>query len=254
MSRVRTLLALAGIDIETFRVSLRALPRFIEDAMSYKRRSSASSLPLRVNKLMPCMGDYTQPAGMASGDYFHQDLWAARKVERRRPAHHVDIGSRIDGFVAHVLVFMKVTVVDVRPLEVGDLDLSFLRCDATSLNQFADDSLESVSSLNAAEHFGLGRYSDEIDPMGHLKFMASLQRVLAPGGRLYFSVPVGGECLYFNSHRVLRPQSIVDAFSKLKLVSFSYVDDAGLMWSDVPIGRVPADAKDSCGLFEFTKE
>src|SRR5258708_35341646 len=47
---------------------------------------------------------------------FHQDLWAARMVFEQRPSRHVDVGSRIDGFVAHVLPFMLVTVVDIRPL------------------------------------------------------------------------------------------------------------------------------------------
>ncbi len=37
-------------------------------------------------------------------------------VFEQRPSRHVDVGSRIDGFVAHVLPFMLVTVVDIRPL------------------------------------------------------------------------------------------------------------------------------------------
>ncbi|HWF86113.1 MAG TPA: hypothetical protein VG222_14745 [Vicinamibacterales bacterium] len=51
------------------------------------------------------------------GHYFHQDLWVAKRIYAARPAAHVDIGSRIDGFVAHLLTFMPVTVIDVRPLD-----------------------------------------------------------------------------------------------------------------------------------------
>ncbi len=54
---------------------------------------------------------------MAGGHYFHQDLWAAKKIFKRRPMTHVDIGSRVDGFVAHLLVFMPVTAVDIRYLD-----------------------------------------------------------------------------------------------------------------------------------------
>src|SRR5258708_12219402 len=83
------------------------------------------------------------------------------------------------------------------------------------------------SSLHAGEHFGLGRYSDPVDLAACFEFMDALQRVLKPGGTLYFSVPVGRERLEFNAHRVFGPQTIIDCFSKLQLVSFSYVGEGG---------------------------
>lgn len=200
------------------------------------------------------LSDYHAAAGSASGHYFHQDLWAARKIFQTRPVQHLDIGSRIDGFVAHVLTFMPVDVVDVRPLESSVRGLRFTRDDATELRQFPDDSLPSVSSLHAAEHFGLGRYGDPIDPLAHMKFAAALQRVLAPNGHLYFSVPIGRQRLEFNAHRVFSPETVLATFRTLRCAEFAYVDDCGLLHSDGDLEHVPAGMEYGCGLFEFVKD
>jgi hypothetical protein len=186
------------------------------------------------------------------GAYFHQDLWAARKIFQRNPEEHFDIGSRFDGFIAHLLTFRPVTVIDIRPA-LSNLDgLTFIQDDATELSNFADDSVESMSSLHAGEHFGLGRYSDTVDPAATFKFMHHIQRVLQPGGRLYFSVPVGRERVAFNAHRVFAASTIMEEFGSLSLVSFSLVDDAGRLHEDVKPSMAEA-SEYGCGLFEFTK-
>jgi len=203
--------------------------------------------------MVPILVDYDAAAGVASGHYFHQDLWAARLIHGRRPPRHVDIGSRVDGFVAHLLTFMPVTVLDVRPLE-SDVDgLSFEQGDITRLDRFGDDSIGSLSSLHAVEHVGLGRYGDTIDPDGWRKAVAELTRVLQPGGRLYFSVPIGRERVRFNADRFFHASRIVGAFSSLRLVSHAAVDDAGRLVENPPLGAFD-HAEDACGLFEFTKD
>jgi SAM-dependent methyltransferase len=198
------------------------------------------------------LDDFDADAGQASGHYFFQDLWAARKIFERRPEHHIDVGSRIDGFVAHLLTFMPVTVLDLRPLTSTVPGLEFVRADATRLAEFADGSVDSLSSLNAVEHFGLGRYGDPVDPDGWHKGMLALQRVLRTGGRLYFAVPVGRERLCFNAHRILSPARVLDVFSGLRLVSFSAVGDSGQMLNGVTPEQA-GEQEFACGLFEFTK-
>ena len=37
-----------------------------------------------------------------------------------RPEKHVDVGSRVDGFVAHVASFREIEVFDVRPIATPD--------------------------------------------------------------------------------------------------------------------------------------
>jgi Caenorhabditis protein of unknown function, DUF268 len=205
-----------------------------------------------MRNIFPILSDKRDSAGLAGGHYFHQDLWAAKKIFQRRPVKHIDIGSRVDGFVAHVLVFMPVTAVDIRNLESNIDGLTFLQDDATELERIPSDSIDSLSTLHVAEHFGLGRYSDPIDPNACFKFMSSLQRVLAPGGRLYFSVPIGRERLEFNAHRVFAPKTILSTFSDLQLLSFSFVGDDGNLYKDIdPLG-IP-ESNLACGLFEFTK-
>jgi hypothetical protein len=82
--------------------------------------------------------------------------------------------------------------------------------------------------------------------------MSALERVLAPGGRLYFSVPVGRERVEFNAHRVFSVQTILTAFSGLELISFSYVGDDGNLYEDRDPLAMPASEM-ACGLYEFTK-
>lgn len=232
--------------------SLIALPAFIKEMTRYQKMNVQPSFRLNLAELFPILTDKTESAGVAGGHYFHQDLWAARKIFERCPQQHIDIGSRVDGFIAHLLVFMPVTVVDIRRLESPVAGLKFLQDDATELRRLADGGVESLSSLHVAEHFGLGRYSDPIDPSACFKFMASLERVLAPGGRLYFSVPIGRERVEFNAHRVFAARTILSAFAGLELITFSFVGDDGLLYENAdPLATPPSEM--ACGLFEFTK-
>ena len=230
----------------------RRVPRYLRDLAAYRRAAAGGPFPLRLSSVYPILGDYDDTAGQATGHYFHQDLWAARKVFARRPAEHLDVGSRIDGFVAHLLCFMPVKVLDIRPLESRVEGLSFVQADATDLAGFPDGSVDSISSLHAVEHCGLGRYGDPVDGDACFRAMRALARVLAPGGRLYFSVPVGVERVEFNAHRVFAPSTVLSAFADLRLVSFAAVDDRG----DFVPGARPEDfaaARYSCGLFELTR-
>ena len=127
---------------------------------------------------------------------------------------------------------MPVTIVDIRPLVSNIEGLTFLQDDATKLSTVPSNSIASLSSLHVAEHFGLGRYSDPVDPQAYFRFMESLARVLTPGGRLYFSVPLGKEKVEFNAHRVFNPNTILDRFSGLRLQSFSYVGDDNALYLD----------------------
>ncbi len=232
--------------------SVKAVPCFLRDVRKYQGLNRGDSFRISIRDLFPILTDRDDTAGVADGHYFHQDLWAARKIFARAPARHIDIGSRVDGFVAHLLVFMPVTIIDIRQLDSNIPGLSFIRDDATQLAQLPSGSVESLSSLHAAEHFGLGRYSDPVDPAACFKFMDALQRVLAPGGSLYFSVPVGRERVEFNAHRVFAPKTILDSFPQLQLLSFSYVGDDGRLYEDTDLAAA-AQLDYGCGLFQFTK-
>lgn len=137
---------------------------------------------------------------------------------------HYDIGSCIDGFIAQLLsAGTKVTMLDIRPLSIKIPGLDFIHTDATMLGEITDGSIESISSLHAIEHFGLGRYGDHIDPNAWEKALKSIQRKIK-GGTFYLSVPVGYEnVVCFNAHRIFRPSTIISTLDDMKLYSFSYI-------------------------------
>ena len=196
-------------------------------------------------------------AGTAKGHYFHQDLHVARKIFRRSPRRHVDVGSRVDGFVAHVAAFRDIEVFDIRELDSLP-GITFTQHDAMN-DELPPAYTDSVSCLHALEHFGLGRYGDPMDYYGHVKGLANLVRVLEPGGVLYLSVPIGPQRTEFNAHRVLAPRYVLELADQhsLSLIGFSYVDDLGDLHADVEVDDVGLDSHFGCtygcGIFEFRK-
>ena len=212
---------------------------------------SKKSFDLKLTRLKPVLNDYKEESG-EFGAYFHQDLWAAQKVFKKLPKRHVDIGSRIDGFVSHLLVFTKVIEIDIRPLNSKTEGLTFVQSDATKLDLFDDNSIESLSSLHVAEHFGLGRYGDKVDPDACFTFMKTLQRVLSPNGTLLFSVPISEDVLFFNANRKFHPQTIVETFNELKLISASAISKTDYLEKNISIEKM-SENQFRVGLFEFKK-
>lgn len=110
-----------------------------------------------------------------------------------------------------------------------------------------------ASYLHVAEHIGLGRYGDPLDPHGTRDACRELARVLAPGGNLHFSLPVGKPRRCFNAHRIHAVGQILEYFQDLALVELSGIDDNRKFRAN--IGRTALDHADyGCGLFHFTKK
>lgn len=211
-----------------------------------------SSFPLKLINLYPCLLDRFESAGCVSRHYFWQDLWAARKIFTLGVRRHYDIGSRLDGFIAHCLTFTEVVMLDIRPLPIHIPGLTFQKADCASMSQIPDDSLTSLSSLHAIEHFGLGRYGDTIDPLGHEKVIMEIQRIVSQNGHIFFSVPIGIQRLEFDGHRIFDPFEIIRLFDKCNLREFSYIDDENLFHENVSINNCPI-LKFGCGLYHFQK-
>jgi FkbM family methyltransferase len=217
--------------------------RFQHDLAAYRAMPGGGSV--RDEDLFPQLGDWREVHEL-DAHYFHQDTWAANRIAELRPGGHVDVGSRVD-LVGFLTALTDVTFVDIRPLQV---DIERLTCVTGSILDlpFADRSLESVSCLHVAEHIGLGRYGDPLDPAGSRKAMAELQRVVAPGGHLLFSGPIGRPRVCFNAHRIHDPLAVLELFGELELIEFAVVDDAGRFTRH----RAPAGYRDltyGCGMF-----
>jgi hypothetical protein len=224
----------------------------------FRRENRRESFTPRLTTLWPIIYEWDSEAGNLSY-YFWQDLWAAKKIFQRNPSVHFDVASRIDGFVAHLLAYRSVTLIDIRPLPYKIEGLDFIQGNATDMSAIKDNSLESLSSLCAIEHFGLGRYGDPVDPEACFKALKEMQRVLAAGGRLYIAVPIGREHIHFNAHRIFSPQTILSSLPELRLADFAVIDtrrpQAPLYTEHADPNAFENEESDEglIGLFEFEK-
>jgi len=228
-------------------VGLLYLPRFFSHWIRYAKSENAQKI--RVLDLQPCLGDWSTHTPF-DAHYFYQGAWLARRVRAAKIIKHVDIGSSvltISVLSAHV----ETVFVDYRPLKVSLPGLTSIAGNILDL-QFPDDSIESLSCLHVIEHIGLGRYGDPIDPLGSVKAALELQRVVSRGGSLYLSLPVGRERVCFNAHRVHSPISVLQMFPQLKLIEFSYVDDAG-QFCEMKSVEDAVSCEYGCGMFHFQK-
>jgi SAM-dependent methyltransferase len=218
-----------------------------------RQRTAAPEWRANLAEIKLRLHDRHDAAGSVRGHYFLQDVWAAQWVHRHAAAVHVDVGSRVDGFVAHVVSFKPVQYVDIRPLPTQVPGLTWV-CGSVCALPFADQSVASLSCLHVIEHVGLARYGDPLDPNGWLTGLRELQRVLQPGGQLTISTPCGRPRVVFHAHRVFAPAQIVGALPELKLLEFSLIkNDTATAW----IPNAPLSAADGlaygCGLFRFTR-
>lgn len=222
--------------------------RYFADWWRYTRLPASESI--RLFDTYPQLHDRTGVTPI-DAHYFYVNGWAMRRIVARQPSSHVDIGSKV--VFANLLgAVIPVTFVDYRPLQVELTGLESLGADILKL-PFAAKSIESLSCLHVAEHIGLGRYGDPLDPQGTLKAAHELTRVLAEGGNLYFALPVGKPCLCFNAHRIHQASTICNYFSNLELVEFSGVHDDGRYVERVGISEFD-DSDYACGFFWFRRK
>jgi len=259
MSRIVSAFGLLGIDLPRMSSSVGGLVKFSKDLRKFRTLQTQSVSPMRFGKLYPCIDDYGAQSGTAAGHYFHQDLLVAQRILKANPARHVDVASRIDGFVAHVAVFREVEVFDIRPLTTTAKNIVFRHCDfMADIEPQYFDYCDSLSCLHALEHFGLGRYGDRLDPEGHSKGLNNLHRILRSDGILYLAVPIGPHRIEFNAHRVFGVPELVHMVSERFVIRrFSFVDDAGELHNDVPLADGDSKYHFGCqfglGILELRK-
>lgn len=213
----------------------------------------------KITKFLVIVWDKFDQSGTASWAYFHQDLLVARKIFENNPKKHVDIGSRVDGFVAHVAVFREIEVFDIRPLEKLIKNISFKQADLMKIDESLSGYCDSISSLHALEHFWLWRYWDEIDVNGHLKWLDNIYKILKKWWVFYFSVPIWPQRIEFNGQRVFSIKYLLNIFqNNYILKNFSYVDDNGDLYENFELSNHLIENNLNCtlwcGIFELEKK
>lgn len=212
--------------------------------------------------LMPFLQERYEEGGATKTEYFWQDLLVARWIFEAQPQRHVDVGSSVEGFVAHVASFREIEVYDVRPITTQVPGIVFKQADmmqssalpATEGTGYCD----SLSCLHAIEHFGLGRYGDPIDPQGHEHGIANMAKLLKLGGRFYLSTPIGQERVVFNANRVFDPHTIIRCAEAngLNLEKLTVIGAGGTVRTVKPTEEALQELAQSfysLGIFVFAK-
>lgn len=224
---------------------------YLRYGSDWKRfRAAGGAAPFA--ELSPQLFDRNSETQSGGGHYFFQDIWALRKLAEFNPSEHHDVGSRFDGFVGQATAICPVICYDIR-LPGFHLPRLEFRVGSVLALPALTNSIRSLSCLHVAEHVGLGRYGDALDPDGTEKALKELMRVLAPGGQLLFSIPVGKERVCFNAERIWHPEKPLEVLSGFRLTEFRAVNDNGEFLENVR----PADlsnANYSCGLYCFGKD
>lgn len=155
--------------------------RFFSDWCHYSKLAGAE--PIRLGDTYPRVRDRTAETPF-DAHYLYLNSWALRRILAAPPPWHIDVGSDAI-FVSLLSGILPVMFLDYRPLHVK---LGGLKCLGGSILAlpFADRSVSSLFCLHAAEHIGLGRYGDPLDPQGTLKAVPLLQcpPYSRPGGHL----------------------------------------------------------------------
>ena len=219
-----------GIDPRKTLRSLRGLPRYVRDFFRFRSRYIGRF------ELLPCLHDWYEEGGTTKSEYFWQDLLVARMIFEAQPEKHVDIGSRVDGFVAHVASFREIEVFDVRPITTQIPGVAFKQVDLMKPVEGLAGYCDSLSCLHALEHFGLGRYGDLIDPKGFERGLVNMAGLLRTGGVFYLSVPIGIDRVEFNANRVFDPRVIVAMAmdNSLRLSALTVIRQEGMVKALAP--------------------
>ncbi|XHR80496.1 MAG: DUF268 domain-containing protein [Gloeotrichia echinulata GP01] len=202
--------------------------------------------------LAPCLFDSDPNTQSGGGHYFYQDIWALNKLAEFKPVEHHDIGSRFDGFVGQATAICPIVSWDIRPPNFQLPRFEFREGSILNL-PLPDRSIKSISCLHVAEHIGLERYGDELDPQGTIKALQELMRVLSIGGQLLFSMPIGKESICFNAQRIWHPEKPIEVLNELQLVEFKAINDANIFLENVDTSDL-VNAKYSCGLYRFIRK
>jgi hypothetical protein len=204
-----------GFDFIKFFSSILRVPIYIKDLIKFRKRYKGEL------RIVPSLHDRYSSNGDYEHEYFWQDLFMAQKIFFDKPKTHLDIGSRIDGFIANIASFREVQVLDIREQTTKIPNVIFKQADLMDSSSLKNHTgqYESISCLHTIEHFGLGRYGDPIMVDGFDVGFENICSMLSDDGTLYLSTPISNRSyVEFNSDRVTDYKKVLEIAEKLGLI------------------------------------
>jgi hypothetical protein len=259
LKKVKFFFDLLGINLLKIFSNIILFPGYVKDFIKFYVLSRKVNSKFSFS-FFPILDDKYAPSGSTKGHYFTQDLYVAQEIFHEKPSKHVDVGSRIDGFVTHVASFREIEVIDIRPVDLNIDNINFLQLDfSKNLDKEFLDYTDSISCLHTLEHFGLGRYGDEIDPISYIKGLNNLSLLCKVGGSFYLSVPLGDNMVFFNAHRTFSFKYLFELIDPLfEIKNLSVIDDNGEFHKKISLNddRIATNfnSKYGCAIFHLIKK
>lgn len=238
-----------GINLLKLR-NLIYFPIFFKDIFNFIKLGG------RFNNVFPILGDHKLSSGSLMPHYFYQDLIVANYIFKKSPKKHVDIGSRVDGFISNVASFRKIEVFDIRDNAIAFDNIQFNKIDILEVQENLFEYTDSLSCLHAIEHFGLGRYGDKIDPDAHIIAFQKMLNILKPRGTFYISFPISSKNkIYFNMERRFNPKEIFNWSDDFELINFDLIDDQEQVYLNFDLKKINQKKFDNgCGIYTLIKK
>ncbi len=153
-----------------------------------------------------------------AGDRAIEWSWIVAKLPSRSGVA-LDLGC-VDSVLSGIASRLghSVVAVDLREIEYEMQGVTFVKGDFNVLD-FGHQKFDTIMNCSMIEHVGLaGRYDSPADPNGDLSAMRKLLEVLAPGGIMIMTIPVGVDAIFSPWHRIYgrhRLESLVAGYTVL---------------------------------------
>jgi SAM-dependent methyltransferase len=192
----------------------------------YEEYTMNNAIPVRyfyVNESKQLLARSAEECGGTSRQTSFEKYQSTIQDLERKNFHYYggEINSFYDAFQSYSLVGKSVLIwglagcnCDAIALWQGAsrvvvVDYNPLICDHPLVTALSHDQLharaerfDAAFSYSSFEHDGLGRYGDPLNPNGDLEAMRNASQFLKGDGLLFFSVPLGHDCLLWNAFRI----------------------------------------------------
>jgi len=160
----------------------------------------------------------------------YECAFAAEQIGRLAPRSLLDVGS-YRHFLIGLMASRQVTTLDVRPRAALLPNETVVTADAKDPN-LPPNSFDLVLCLSTLEHFGLGRYGDEVDFDADRAAFSGLAGLVRPGGHFVYSTSITRfePSVVFNAHRIYTREVLLGYAAGLRLIEERYYSNRLRRW------------------------